>query len=124
MSAPALDVRATAAVTAKQPAKGAQRITAAGVVFLLLTVLLIAGWYSQTERYITPQRGLATRWVSWAQHDTAAVHLHGTQAHSLACLPRARRSVGSLSHDTGVAGPLCISTTPTSTSAPRTATSR
>jgi len=45
-------------VTAKQPAKGARRITAAGVVFLLLTVLLIAGWYSQTERYITPQRGL------------------------------------------------------------------
>src|SRR4030088_2972931 len=58
MSAPALDVRATAAVTAKQTTKGARRITGAGVIFLVLTVLLFAGWHSQTERYITPQRGL------------------------------------------------------------------
>jgi hypothetical protein len=58
MSAPALDVRATTAVTAKQTNKGARRITAAGVIFLLLTVLLFTGWRSQTERYITPQRGL------------------------------------------------------------------
>jgi hypothetical protein len=57
MSAPALDVRATAAVTA-QTNKGKRRITAAGLAFLLVAVLLVSGWHSQTERYITPQRGL------------------------------------------------------------------
>jgi hypothetical protein len=58
MSAPALQVRATAAVTARQPNKSTWRLTPAGVGFLLMGILLYAGWHLQTERYITPQRGL------------------------------------------------------------------
>jgi hypothetical protein len=58
MSAPALDVRTTAAVTARPTDRRTWRLTPAGVAFLVLGALLFAGWHSQTERYITPQRGL------------------------------------------------------------------
>jgi hypothetical protein len=58
MSAPALNVRASAAVKARPANKSTWRLTPAGVGFLLMGVLLYAGWHLQTERYITPQRGL------------------------------------------------------------------
>src|SRR5882724_13324786 len=57
MSAPTLDVRATAAVTAARTNKRARWLTPAGVVFLVMGALLLFGWHSPTERYITPQRG-------------------------------------------------------------------
>src|ERR1700731_1033578 len=58
MSAPAFEVRATAAVTARPADIRTWRLTPAGVAFLILGALLFIGWRSQTERYITPQRGL------------------------------------------------------------------
>jgi hypothetical protein len=58
MSASALDARATAAVTAKPTHKGTWRLTPAGVAFMVLGALLYLGWHTQTERFITPQRGL------------------------------------------------------------------
>src|SRR6266702_1841529 len=58
MSAPALDVRATTAVTARPSNRSTWRLTPAGAGFLLMAALLYIGWHSQTERYITPQRGL------------------------------------------------------------------
>lgn len=60
MSAPALEVRSTAAVTAGLTTKRARRVTPAGLLFLVLGALLYSGWHFQTEieRYITPQRGL------------------------------------------------------------------
>jgi hypothetical protein len=45
-------------MTARQTIKRARRFTPAGVSFVLLAALLYTGWHSQTERYITPQRGL------------------------------------------------------------------
>ena len=45
-------------MTAKPTTKGARRLTPAGVAFLVLAALLYSGWHFQTERYITPQRGL------------------------------------------------------------------
>jgi hypothetical protein len=58
MSAPAIEVRATAAVTAARINKRARFLTPAGVVFLVMGGLLLFGWQAPTERYITPQRGL------------------------------------------------------------------
>jgi hypothetical protein len=58
VSAPALDVRAKAAMSSKPTTQRARWLTPTGFVFLILAVLLYLGWYFPTERYITPQRGL------------------------------------------------------------------
>src|SRR6185369_11317560 len=57
MSAPALEVRAVAPVTAGANRR-ARFLTPAGAVFLVMGALLLFGWQTPTERYITPQRGL------------------------------------------------------------------
>lgn len=58
MSAPALNVRATVAVTGRPTARRTRLLTPAGILFVVLVVLLYSGWHFPTERYITPQRGL------------------------------------------------------------------
>ncbi len=57
MSAPALNVRAKTAVSARTATRRKRWITPAGAGFLVLIALLYAGWHFPTERYITPQRG-------------------------------------------------------------------
>lgn len=56
MSAPAVNVRAR--MNTRATSRGKRWITPAGVGFLLLIVLIYAGWHFPTERYITPQRGV------------------------------------------------------------------
>jgi hypothetical protein len=96
-------------MTAKPTTKGARRLTPAGVAFLVLAALLYSGWHFQTERYITPQRGLGY-----------ALGIAGGSMMLLLFIYSARKRIRALTFLgptvhwfrfhmlLGVAGPLCI----------------